>query len=413
MKEILKFGGASIKNAESIKAVSKIIKDYTNPDVVIVFSAIATVTNLLEGLVEAYHRKDNDVLMKFNEIKSFHILLVKDLFDSEHPIFDIINNLFVEIEWSLEEEPNQIFSYDYDQIVSIGELLSSNIMSEYLKEVSFQNEFLDVRDVFKSDNNYQNANIDWELTEEICKEKIKNIPVVTQGFLACSSENFTTTLGREGSDYSAAILAYVLEAERVVIWKDVDGVLTSDPRHFNDSKLLDKLSFSEAVELAYYGAKVIHPKTIQPLQLKNIPLQVRSFINLENPGTIISDFKITYNIPSFIVKENQMLVSISDKKLSFIVEDHLSYIFSLLDKNNLSVNLMQNSAVSFSLCIDSSKNSVKFLSELKDKFDVLYNSNLTLHTIRHYDKQSLDSFIKNKKIILEQKSRNTVQLIVE
>ena len=413
MKEILKFGGASIKNAESIKAVSKIIKDYTNPDVIIVFSAIATVTNLLEGLVEAYHRKDNDVLMKFNEIKSFHISLVKDLFNSEHHIFDIINNLFVEIEWALEEEPNQIFSYDYDQIVSIGELLSSNIMSEYLKEVSFQNEFLDVRDVFKSDNNYQNANIDWELTEEICKQKIKNIPVVTQGFLACSSENFTTTLGREGSDYSAAILGNVLNAERVVIWKDVNGVLNSDPRHFSDSKLLDELSFSEAIELAYYGAKVIHPKTIQPLQVKNIPLQVRSFINLENPGTIINDCQITYDMPSYIVKEKQILVSISDKKLSFIVEEHLSYIFSLLDKYNLSVNLMQNSAVSFSLCIDNSKNSVKFLNELRNKFDVLYNSNLVLYTIRHYNNQSLSSFIKNKKIILEQKSRNTVQLITE
>jgi aspartate kinase len=412
MKEILKFGGASIKNAESIKAVSKIIKDYTNHDVVIVFSAIASVTNLLEGLVEAYHRKDNDVLMKFNDIKYFHISLVKDLFDSEHNIFDIINNLFVEIEWALEEEPNQIFSYDYDQIVSIGELLSSNIMSEYLKEVSFKNEFLDVRDVFKSDNNYQNANIDWELTEEICKEKIKNIPIVTQGFLACSSENFTTTLGREGSDYSAAILAYVLDAERVVIWKDVDGVLTSDPRHFNDSKLLDKLSFSEAVELAYYGAKVIHPKTIQPLQIKNIPLQVRSFINLENQGTIITDCKISYNIPSYIMKENQMLVSISDKKLSFIVENHLSYIFSLLAENNLSVNLMQNSAVSFSICVDNHRYKIPLLiEEISKKFSVYYNTDLNLYTIRYYDDESISKVISGKKIFLEQKSRNTIQFI--
>ena len=413
MKEILKFGGASIKDAKSITAVSKIIKDYPNHNIVIVFSAIATVTNLLEGLVEAYHRKDDDVVIKFNEIKSLHISISKNLFEQEHFIFDIINNLFVEIEWALEEEPNQMYSYDYDQIVSVGELLSSHIMSEYLKIDGFKNELIDIRDVFKSDNNYQNANIDWDLTKEICKQKIKNIPVVTQGFLACSSENFTTTLGREGSDYSAAILGNVLNADRVVIWKDVNGVLNSDPRHFSDSKLLDELSFSEAIELAYYGAKVIHPKTIQPLQVKNIPLQVRSFINLENPGTIINDCKITYDMPSYIVKEKQILVSISDKKLSFIVEEHLSYIFSLLDKYNLSVNLMQNSAVSFSLCIDNSKNSVKFLNELRNKFDVLYNSNLVLYTIRHYNNQSLSSFIKNKKIILEQKSRNTVQLITE
>ena len=247
----------------------------------------------------------------------------------------------------------------------------------------------------------------------MCLNKIKNFPAITQGFLACTSENFTTTLGREGSDYTAAILGNILNAERVVIWKDVNGVLNSDPRYFEDSKLLNKLSFSEAIELAYYGAKVIHPKTIQPLQCKNIPLHVRSFINLDNAGTIINDTNILYKTSSYIVKVNQILISISDKNLSFIVEDHLSYIFSLLAKYNLSVNLMQNSAVSFSLCIDTRKNSFRFLNELQNKFDVLYNSKLKLYTIRHYDKIALNKFIKNKKIILQQKSRNTVQLIVE
>tara|TARA_B110000240_G_C13508739_1_gene457858 strand:- start:3058 stop:4302 length:1245 start_codon:yes stop_codon:yes gene_type:complete len=413
MIEILKFGGASIKNTDSIKSVVKILKTYNNENIVIVFSAIANVTNLLEELVELYTEKSSKVLSKINEIKKLHFDILKDLFNKNHQVYNTVNNLFIEIDWVLEEEPNLEFSYDYDQIVSVGELLSSNIMSAYLKECGFSNIFLDIRDVLKTDNSHQNANIDWQLTEKYANENISSFPSVTQGFIGCTSENFTTTLGREGSDFSAAILASVLNAKKVVIWKDVDGVLNADPRYFNETQVIPRLSFTEAVELAFYGAKVIHPKTIQPLQNKMIPLHVRSFINTNKVGTVIDNSENINNLASFIVKKNQILLSISAKNLSFIVEEHLGYIFSLFSKNNIVVNLMQNSAVSLSLCVDNNRyNLSRSIDELSKKFDVLYNNDLLLYTIRNYNEQVISSFVKDKNILLEQKSRNTIQFIV-
>ena len=413
MIEILKFGGASIKNADSIKSVVKILKTYDNENIVIVFSAIANVTNLLEELVELYTEKSSKVSSKINEIKKLHFDILKDLFNKNHQVYNTVNNLFIEIDWALEEEPNLEFSYDYDQIVSVGELLSSNIMSAYLKECGFSNIFLDIRDVLKTDNSHQNANIDWQLTEKCANDNISSFPSVTQGFIGCTSENFTTTLGREGSDFSAAILASVLNARKVVIWKDVDGVLNADPRYFNETQVIPRLSFTEAVELAFYGAKVIHPKTIQPLQNKMIPLHVRSFINTNKAGTVIDNSENINNLASFIVKKNQILLSISDKNLSFIVEEHLGYIFSLFSKNNIVVNLMQNSAVSLSLCVDNNRyNLSRSIDELSKKFDVLYNNDLMLYTIRNYNEQVISSFVKDKNILLEQKSRNTIQFIV-
>ena len=413
MIEILKFGGASIKNTDSIKSVVKILKTYDNENIVIVFSAIANVTNLLEELVELYTEKSSKVSSKINEIKKLHFDILKDLFNKNHQVYNTVNNLFIEIDWALEEEPNLEFSYDYDQIVSVGELLSSNIMSAYLKECGFSNIFLDIRDVLKTDNSHQNANIDWQLTEKCANDNISSFPSVTQGFIGCTSENFTTTLGREGSDFSAAILASVLNARKVVIWKDVDGVLNADPRYFNETQVIPRLSFTEAVELAFYGAKVIHPKTIQPLQNKMIPLHVRSFINTNKVGTVIDNSENINNLASFIVKKNQILLSISAKNLSFIVEEHLGYIFSLFSKNNIVVNLMQNSAVSLSLCVDNNRyNLSRSIDELSKKFDVLYNNDLMLYTIRNYNEQVISSFVKDKNILLEQKSRNTIQFIV-
>ena len=413
MIEILKFGGASIKNTDSIKSVVKILKTYDNENIVIVFSAIANVTNLLEELVELYTEKSSKVSSKINEIKKLHFDILKDLFNKNHQVYNTVNNLFIEIDWALEEEPNLEFSYDYDQIVSVGELLSSNIMSAYLKECGFSNIFLDIRDVLKTDNSHQNANIDWQLTEKCANDNISSFPSVTQGFIGCTSENFTTTLGREGSDFSAAILASVLNANKVVIWKDVDGVLNADPRYFNETQVIPRLSFTEAVELAFYGAKVIHPKTIQPLQNKMIPLHVRSFINTNKVGTVIDNSENINNLASFIVKKNQILLSISDKNLSFIVEEHLGYIFSLFSKNNIVVNLMQNSAVSLSLCVDNNRyNLSRSIDELSKKFDVLYNNDVMLYTIRNYNEQVISSFVKDKNILLEQKSRNTIQFIV-
>ena len=413
MIKVLKFGGVSIKDAESISNVITILNTYRNDNVVVVFSALGKVTNMLEELVELYVNRSLLVTDKLEEIKQKHYNIINNFFLKDNEIYDVVDNLFLEIEWVLEEESNIDFSYDYDQIVSIGELLSSNIMSSLLKLNNFDNSLIDARDIIKTDNQHQNAKINWNLTETSIKEKVVKFPVVTQGFIGCTSENFTTTLGREGSDFTAAILAYVLDACKLIIWKDVNGVLNADPRFFNKTMLLDNISFTEAIELAFYGAKVIHPKTIQPLQKKGIPLQVRSFIDVENKGTLINDTEQSNNVPSYIVKENQVLISISDNDLSFIVEKHLSWIFSLLSKYNIRLNLMQNSAVSFSICIDNNKHKVpKFINELSKRFSIYYNECLTLYTIRHYTDSSIEFITKDKEILLEQKSRNTVQFVI-
>ena len=412
MTKVLKFGGASIQDVDSIKNVVSIIQSFKNQKIVVVFSAIANVTNLLEKVVDEFVEQDSNPLVTLNHIKEFHNNILIDLFEKEHIIFDTVNNLFLEIEWVLEEEYNNEYSYNYDQIVSVGELLSTNILSAYLKLNDFSNNLLDARDIFKTDNQYQSANIDWELTDKCIREKLEDFPIITQGFIGCTSENFTTTLGREGSDFTAAVLANVLNAEQVIIWKDVEGVLNADPRFFSDTKLIKQLSFTDAIELAYYGAKVIHPKTIQPLKEKKIPLYVRSFKNVNKPGTIINGESCHNKNPSYIVKENQVLISISDLDLSFIIEEHLSYIFMLLSKFNITINLMQNSAVSFSICVDNNNYKIPLLiEEISKKFSVYYNTDLNLYTIRYYDDESISKVINNKKIFLEQKSRNTVQFI--
>ena len=293
--------------------------------------------------------------------------------------------LFVEIEWAIEDAPTSTYAYEYDQIVSVGELLSTKIVSAFLEQEGFANKWIDARDIIRTDNTYRNARIDWQLTQQQIAKYISNNGVfLTQGFIGCTTENFTTTLGREGSDFTAAILGFTLDAEEVTIWKDVDGMLNADPRYFEDAKLLHQLSFAEAIELAYFGAKVIHPKTIQPLKEKNISLRVKSFLNPKEEGTVIfEDAEMKPYVPSFIIKENQILISISANDLSFIVEDHLSYIFSLFAKYGLAINMMQNSAVSFSVCVDNdSQKTLPLIAELKEGFKVQYNDQLTLCTIR-------------------------------
>jgi len=415
MYKVFKFGGASIKDVESIKNVGEILQSYKNDDLVVVFSAIGKVTNMLEVVVEQYVKqtaKANDALQK---VKDFHTDIVGELFDENHAIYNEVNNLFVEIEWALEDEPNQDYGYDYDQIVSIGEFLSTKIMSAYLATINFENNWFDVRDLIRTDNTYRNAKVDWETTTTFIKNKLKAKHCITQGFLGCTSENFTTTLGREGSDFTAAILAFSIDAEEVVIWKDVPGMMNADPKHFSDATLLDKISFDEAIELAYFGAKVIHPKTIQPLKQKGIPLYIKSFVRPSESGSKISEGIATSpKIPSYIVKENQILISISDTSLSFIVETHMSKIFSLLSKHSVRVNMMQNSAVSFSICVDNDAHKVpRLLEDLKNDFEVFFNDGLRLYTIRHYTSESVQGLVKYKDVILEQKSRNTVQIVAK
>ena len=302
---------------------------------------------------------------------------------------------------------------EYDQIVSVGELLSTKIVSAFLdQEEGFSNKWIDARDIIRTDNTYRNARVDWQLTKYNIAKYISNSKVfLTPGFIGCTTRNFTTTLGREGSDFTAAILGFALDAEEVTIWKDVDSMLNTDPRYFDDAKLLNQLSFTEAIELAYFGAKVIHPKTIQPLK-ENISLRIKSFLNPKEEGTVIfEDAEMKPFIPSFIIKENQILISIYANDLSFIVEDHLSYIFSLLAKYGLAINMMQNS-VSFSVCIDNdSQKTLTLISELKEGFKVQYNDQLTLCTIRHYDQAAIDKVVNKKNILVEQKSRQTIQFV--
>ena len=409
--KVYKFGGASVKDAKGIRNVYSILKEDLSSDKVIVISAMGKTTNMLERVVNDYINGQSPSL---EEVKRYHYDIIKELFPENHSIFDEVNNLFVEIEWAIEDSPTSTYDYEYDQIVSVGELLSTKIVSAFLEQQNFTNTWVDARDIIRTDNTYRNARIDWELTTDLINKVISPKGVyITQGFIGCTSENFTTTLGREGSDFTAAIVSYALETVEVVIWKDVDGMLNADPRFFDDAQLLNQLSFSEAIELAYFGAKVIHPKTIQPLKEKNIPLQVKSFLNPANEGTIIfENAEMLPFLPSFIIKENQILISISAKDLSFIVEDHLSHIYALFSKHGQGINVMQNSAVSFSACTDNDIQKVPALiNDLKSEYLVKYNDGLTLCTIRHYSEEDITRLTCDKSILLEQKSRHTVQFV--
>ena len=414
MQVIYKFGGASIKDADSIKNVLEIVQERKIDKLYIIFSAIGKVTNMLEELVDLY-ASFQDTSTQLSKIKKFHYNIMDQLFSRDDKIFEVINNLFIEIEWILEEEYNSEYDYNYDQIVSVGELLSTNIMSAYLQKNDCINTLIDARDIIKTNDNFRSADIDWDLTESSIRTIKESDIMITQGFIGCTKQNSTTTLGREGSDFTAAILAYFLDVYELVIWKDVPGILNADPRFFNNTQKFKILPFEEAIELAFYGAKVIHPRTIQPLKKKSIPLTVKSFIDLKSSGTVIKKTnKIEPAVPSYIVKEDQVLISISDKSLDFIIEKHLSSIFSLFYDNGIRVNMMQNSAVSFSVCVDNDKHKIpNLLDILNKKFDVYYNQDLTLITIRHYTDLIVSDFLKGRDIILEQRTRSTLQLIMK
>jgi len=420
--KIFKFGGASVKNAESVKNVGEIIKLYQD-NLVIVISAMGKTTNELENVVESYLNKDGNVERNLQTVKDFHTNILNELFENKsHSIFNEIHNTFVEIEWEIEDEAVREYDYVYDQIVSVGEVLSTKIVSAYLNEIGINNSWQDVRNLIQTDNNHRNAKVDWELTEKLIQKDItpqlnneNQAIIITQGFIGSSSELFTTTLGREGSDFSASILAHCLNAASVTIWKDVPGMLNADPKWFNDTIKLDNISYLEAVELAYYGASVIHPKTIKPLQNKNIPLYIKSFISPNENGTLINEeTKQDALIPSFIFKMNQVLISISAKDYSFVMEDSLSHIFGIFSTFGVSINLMQNSAISFSVCVDfDNQKTIRLIDELKKDYKILYNDNLELVTIRHYDQLTIDRVTAKKEILVEQKSRNTARFVIK
>jgi len=416
---VFKFGGASVKDAAGVINLSNIVKKYEGQKLLIVVSAMGKITNALEKLTRAYINGSDDLHTVFDEIKEYHFNIIKELFTSNHPVYNEVANTFVEIDWMIEDEPHADHDFIYDQIVSIGELVSTRVVAAYLNQTGIKTQWLDVRGYVHTDNNYREGNVNWDKTRASISQEIPALldkgVVVTQGFLGGTSENFTTTLGREGSDYTASILASCLNAESVTTWKDVPGILNADPKHFADTVKFNELTYAEAIEMTYYGASVIHPKTIKPLQNAKIPLLVKSFNDPAAEGTIIKESaEMHFDKPVIILKQNQVLLSISARDYSFITEVHLSEIFKLFAQNNIKANVMQTSALSFSVCFDLNQERFeKLLAGFSEIFKIKYNSDLTLITVRHYKLYDLKGLVENRSILLEQVSRNTAQMVVK
>lgn len=419
---VFKFGGASVKDASAVQNVAEIIRLYPNEKLLVVISAMGKTTNLLETIVGAYWQKDASAFESaIQETEKYHLQIASDLFqDTYAPIFSEIQEIFNTLRLKIKETPSTDFSLEYDQIVSLGEVLSTKIIAAFLKNEKFSASWADARNLICTDDSYRDGNVNWEKTQTAIEEKLipvfkeKNI-VITQGFIGSSDIQKTTTLGREGSDYSAGIFAFCTNAKSVTIWKDVPGMLNADPKYFEDTVKLDEISFKEAIELSYYGASVIHPKTIKPLQNKGIPLYVKSFIAPAEKGTIIHSC-MDYDdlVPSFIVKQNQLLLSIMPKDFSFMVEENLREVFELLSNTKVKINLMQNSALSFSFLVDADKIDFdRLLNLLKSNYDVKFNRDLELVTIRHYDQATIDKMSEGKEKILEQRDRQTVRLLLK
>lgn len=417
---VFKFGGASVKDEAAVRNLAKIVSSYSQENLIVVISAMGKTTNALERLTDAFYFNTGETETILAEIRDYHFGIIEKLFpNKQHRIYNDIHNTLVELEWAIEDEPTHSYDCEYDQIVSIGEIISTKIVAEFLKDQSLNCIWKDVRDYVKTDNTYREGKVDWQLTQNRITEEL--IPVfsrytivITQGFLGVTSENFTTTLGREGSDYTAAIMAYCTDSESLTIWKDVPGVLNADPKWFDDTRLISQMTYQDAIELTYYGATVIHPKTIKPLQNKNIPLFVRSFIHPEQEGTKIHNVQSPLPIPCFIFKIDQVLISISPRDFSFIVEENMGSIFSMFSKHRVKINTMQNSAISFSLCVDNDPKKLPgLIDELKKHYRVLYNDKLELVTIRYYDQATLDRVLSGKTVLLEVKSRYTAQLVLK
>ncbi len=420
MIHVFKFGGASVKDAEGVKNLSKIVVLNKDKQLLIVVSAMGKTTNALEQLATAHFNRSEQLPQLFEAVKTYHHHLLTNLFgDSNHPIFDQIANTFVEIDWILEDEPHPDYDFNYDQIVSIGELVSTRIVSAYLNHIGLKNQWIDARDYVHTDNTYREGIVDWKKTCHHIQTNLipilKNQLAITQGFIGGTSENFTTTLGREGSDYTASIFASCLKAESVTIWKDVPGVLNADPKLFENTQKYDELSYSEALEMTYYGASVIHPKTIKPLQNAHISLLVKPFLHPHEPGTTIHNIPHTHDIePAIIVKKDQVLVSLMTKDFSFITEDHLSAIFGSFAHARIKINMMQVSALSFSVCFDwDDLRFHKLNSLLQDQFKIKYNTALELLTVRHFKRDLIEQLSSGKIILMEQFSRNTVQMVLK
>jgi aspartate kinase len=413
---IFKFGGASIKDAEGVENVGKVLQQEGTENTLVVISAMGKMTNAFEEVIDAYFYKSDTLSTKLTQIETYHKSIMDGLFDKDDEIYAIVDILIGELGWFLTRNTSQRYNYVYDQIICFGELLSTRIVSAYLTTLQIENNWLDVRNYIKTDSSYRDAKVNWGLTQQIVSKKVDVQKLnITQGFLAGNDTENTTTLGREGSDYTAGIFAYCLNAESVTIWKDVPGVLNADPRVFTETTLLTQISYEEAIEMAFYGASVIHPKTIQPLQKKEIPLCVKSFLNPNDIGTRVSKgARLVPYIPCFIVKKNQIFVSISANDFSFMVENNLSYIFKKLHDYKLKVNLIQNSAISFSVCVDNKfSNFDAFYTELKNEFKIEFQKEVDLYTIRHFTKATEEAIIKRGKTLLSQTNKETIQIVLK
>ncbi|MXN91231.1 aspartate kinase [Flavobacterium sp. Sd200] len=415
--KVFKFGGASVKDAEGIKNVYNLLQQVGHENVLLVISAMGKTTNAFEVVIKNYFDKSAELQASIQEVKKYHNQILLELFDDEsNAVFTAVGKIFTDLESFLKNNKSPNYNFVYDQVVSLGEIISTTIVSHYFNHLGLKNSWLDVREFVKTDNTYRDAVVDWEATQKNISKNVKKKTLnITQGFLGSDENNFTTTLGREGSDYTAAIFAYCLNAENVTIWKDVPGVLNADPRYFENAILLNQISYREAIELAFYGATVIHPKTLQPLQKKEIPLYVKSFVNPLLPGTSVSKgADLEPQTPCFIVKKNQLLISLSSLDFSFIMEENISEIFMLLHKYKIKVHLIQNTAISFSVCVDDKFGNFQELkSVLSKKFQVTYNDNVSLYTIRHFNENSADAVAKNKEVLVRQLSRETLQIVTK
>ncbi|UOX34649.1 aspartate kinase [Flavobacterium sediminilitoris] len=415
--KIFKFGGASVKDANGVKNVTSVLEQVGYENTLVIVSAMGKTTNALEVVIKNYIEKSNELNASVQEVRKYHNQILLDLFeDEDHEVFFAVNAHFDDLEYFLRSNKSPNYNFVYDQVVSYGEIISTTIVSYYFNYKGLSNTWLDVRNFIKTDTNYRDANVNWEQTQVLITKKIeKGTLYITQGFLGSDPNNFTTTLGREGSDYTAAIFAYCLGADSVTIWKDVPGVLNADPRYFENAVLLNQISYREAIELAFYGASVIHPKTLQPLQQKEIPLFVKSFINPLLPGTSVSKGSdLEPHLPCYIIKKNQLLLSLSSLDFSFIMEEHISEIFALFHQHKLKVNLIQNSAISFSVCIEDKFNNFNDVkSILAKKFKITFNENVSLYTIRHFNEDAAQIVETNKTVLLKQISRETLQIVAK
>lgn len=413
---VFKFGGASVKDADGVRNVVSVLKETGHENTLLVISAMGKTTNAMEALVDAYFEDKSAIASEIFDIVEYHMAILGDLFENpQHSVYKKVKVLIDEVNGFLAWNKSPNYNFVYDQVVGYGELLSTTIVSAYFEEIGVKNTWLDVRNYIKTDSIYRDTTVNWEKTQKNVSAINKDVLNITQGFLGSDDNNFTTTLGREGSDYTAAILAYCLNASSVTIWKDVPGVLNADPRYFKETQLLNNISYREAIELAFYGASVIHPKTLQPLQGKEIPLHVKSFVNPKDKGTTVGKgIGIEPKVPCFIVKKNQVLMKLFSLDFSFIVEDSMSELFKLFHQHKMKVDLIQNSAISFSVCVDNKFGGLEpLLNTLKSTYKVVHQEGVSLYTIRHFDANALESLQNGHEILLEQRGKETVQLVVK